>query len=53
MVDRKEGYCVSIDEKTINLLDEFSRNHSISRSASIRMIVNDYFLKLGVSDGTG
>ena len=46
MNNNKTGYCVSIDKKTINLLDKYSKDHSISRSASIRMIVNEYFLKI-------
>ena len=41
----KNMCCISIDEKTKNLLDEYSNNHSISRSASIRFIVNDFFFK--------
>ena len=46
MSNKKNICCISIDEKTKKLLDEFSKNHSISRSASIRMIVNEYFIKL-------
>ena len=37
--------CLSIDEKTIELLDNFSKKHSLSRSATLRLIVNEFFLK--------
>ena len=34
-----------VDEKTKTLLDEYGTQHSLSRSAVLRMIVNDFFLK--------
>lgn len=45
MTNYKVGYCVALDEKTIKLLAEFSKDHSISRSASVRIILNSFFLK--------
>ena len=39
---------IVIDDKTVNLLDEYGEKHSLSRSAVIRLIVNDFFLKKGV-----
>jgi len=36
---------VVIDDKTKELLDNFGEKHSISRSATIRLIVNDFFLE--------
>lgn len=37
--------CVYIDNKTRSLIDEYGKKHSISRSATLRLIVNDFFLK--------
>ena len=47
MANKNNMCCISIDEKTKKLLDEYSKNHSISRSAGIRFIVNDFFLRRG------
>ena len=40
-----EPLCISLDEKTKSLLDKYGEQHSLSRSAVLRMIVNDFFLK--------
>jgi len=37
---------ITIDEKTKQLLDEFAQSRSLSRSSSIRMILNEYLHKL-------
>ena len=36
---------ITLDEKTKALLDTYAKNHSISRSAVIRLAVNEFFLK--------
>ncbi len=36
---------ITLDAKTKSLLDEYAHKHSISRSATIRLLVNEYFLK--------
>jgi len=41
----KKTISVSLDNKTIGLLDKYAENHSLSRSAVIRLIVNCHFLK--------
>lgn len=40
------NYCVALDEKTINKLSRYCKDHSISRSAVIRLAVNDFFIRL-------
>lgn len=37
--------CVYTDEKLLQSLDEFAKQHHLSRSAAIRLIVSDYFLE--------
>lgn len=37
---------ISIDKKTINKLDDYGKKYSLSRSAVIRLVANDFFLKL-------
>jgi len=37
--------CVYLDERTLTALNDFSKERNISRSASIRFIVAEYFLK--------
>ena len=37
--------CVYLDSKTLELLDNFGNAHAISRSAAVRLITNDFFLK--------
>lgn len=36
---------ITIDERTKQALDDFAQNRSLSRSASIRMILNEYLHK--------
>jgi hypothetical protein len=42
---KKGVVSVTIDEKTKNLLDKYSQDHSISRSAVIRLVVNEFFIR--------
>lgn len=37
--------CLTIDDNTKKLIDEFGKKHSLSRSATIRLIINEFFLK--------
>jgi len=37
---------VTLDPKTKSLLDEYAKEHVVSRSSAIRLIVNDFFLQL-------
>jgi hypothetical protein len=39
-------FCINLDEKTNKLLEKYSTTHSIPKSVAVRMIVNDFFLKL-------
>jgi len=36
---------INLDDKTTKKLDEFAEKHSLSRSAVIRLAVNEFFLK--------
>jgi predicted transcriptional regulator len=46
MVDRKKkNYCITLDEKTKELIDRFAKSHSLSRSAVIRLAVSEFFIK--------
>ena len=38
-------YTITLDDKTKHKLDSYAQNHAISRSAAIRLAVNEYFLK--------
>jgi len=40
-----ETCCITLDTKTKNRISTFAKKHSISRSAAIRLIINEYFLK--------
>jgi len=46
MNETKEIISIAIDQKTKKLLDKYGENHSISRSAAIRTIVNEFFIKM-------
>lgn len=39
---------VPFDLDTIKKCDKYASEHGLSFSATVRMIVNDFFLKLGV-----
>ena len=39
--------CLYVDDKTINLLDQYKKIYNLSRSAALRIIVHDFFLKQG------
>lgn len=41
----KKIVSIILDDKTKNLLDEYGKKHAISRSATLRMIVNEFFKK--------
>jgi len=38
---------VFLDEKTKNIIDSYGEKHALSRSAVIRLAVNDFFIGLG------
>jgi len=38
---------IVLDIKTQNLLDTYAADRAISRSAAIRLLVNDFFIKQG------
>ena len=42
---------VYIDKQTRDLLDNFGKQFSLSRSASVRLIVNNFFKSGGQIDG--
>lgn len=46
MSDRKEIVGITLDKKTKNLVDKYGEEHSLSRSATIRLAVNEFFLGL-------
>jgi len=48
-----EVLSITIDKKTKGLLDEYAENHVINRSATIRMILNEFFLKRRLADERG
>ena len=43
----KRNYCIVLDEKTREKIDKYAKNHALSRSAVIRLAVNDFFLRGG------
>jgi len=43
------NHCISIDDKTIKKLEKYGNDHSLSRSAVIRLAVNDFFIRLEAS----
>ena len=43
-----ERISITIDKKTLKLLDDFKIKYAIDRSSTVRMIVNNFFLKQGV-----
>ena len=45
IIMKVERICLGIDGKTKKILDEYGAKHSLSRSAALRVIVNDFFLK--------
>jgi len=47
MSNRKEIIGITIDNKTKTLVDSYAKDRSVSRSAAIRLIVNEFFLKQG------
>ena len=38
---------LNIDDKTMQLIDIYREQHSLSKSAAIRSIINDFFLREG------
>ena len=42
---KQEIIGITIDKKTKGLVDNYGQQHGLSRSAVIRLIVNDFFLK--------
>jgi len=36
---------IALDDKTKHKLDKYAQSHAISRSAAIRLVVNEFFLK--------
>jgi hypothetical protein len=51
MFNRKQVIGITIDAKTKQLLDIYGENHGLSRSATIRVIVNDFFLNQEEANG--
>jgi len=45
MSNRQEVIGITVDKNTKNLIDKFAKEHALSRSATFRMIVNDFFIK--------
>ena len=43
MDNKKNVVCITLDDRTKSRLDKFGKNYSISRSAVVRLIVNDFF----------
>lgn len=39
-------HCINLDEKTSARIKKYAEEHGIPKAVVIRMIVNDYFLKL-------
>ncbi len=46
MSDRKEVIGITLDKKTKDKVDSYGENHSLSRSAVIRLAVNEFFIHL-------
>ncbi len=42
---QKEIIAITLDKKTKATLDKYANEHALSRSALIRLIVNDFFLQ--------
>lgn len=47
MNNKKEIVGITLDKKTKKKIDKYGDDHSLSRSAAIRFICNDFFLRLG------
>ena len=50
MVNKKEVTGIYLDKKTKEKLDMYARNHSLSRSAVIRLACNEFFIKGGLNE---
>jgi len=46
-LDKKEIVGITLDGKTKARLDKYAEDHSISRSATIRIAVNEFFMTVG------
>lgn len=46
MVNKKQIVGITLDKKTKSKLDSYGEKHALSRSAVIRLAVNDFFLRL-------
>ena len=45
MSNKQEIIGITIDKKTKKKVDSYGEDHALSRSAVIRLIVNDFFIK--------
>jgi hypothetical protein len=45
MINKKEIIGITLDSQTKKLTDDFGEKHGLSRSAVIRLAVNEFFLK--------
>lgn len=47
MAEWKKIVAITLDNKTKSLVDNYATEHAISRSAAIRLALNEFFLRLG------
>jgi len=43
MDNKKNIVCITLDDKTKSLLDKYGEDHALSRSAVVRLVVNEFF----------
>lgn len=43
---KMKPYCINLDEKTIARVKKYGEDHGIPKAVVIRLVVNDFFLKL-------
>lgn len=46
MVNKKEIVGITLDKKTKKKCDDYGEDHALSRSAVIRLAVNEFFMHL-------
>ena len=46
MINKKEIIGITLDNSTKKKCDDYGNSHGLSRSAVIRLAVNEFFLKL-------
>jgi hypothetical protein len=46
MKNEQNNVSIYLDKRTKDIIERYAKNHSLSRSSVIKLIVNDFFMKL-------